>query len=143
MSRPAVLYYSLPGNKKANKTRSLLLRLGVRLISVAPEDTQKTIGELIGRQEIKEADLGAPLEESVHEKSGASFPEELPSLIEDEVMVFFNFSEGAFDRVLRELKKSHVPDPLKAVVTGTNVSWPFIRLYAELRREREYIRKNK
>ena len=142
MSRPTVLYYSPAGNKKANKTKALILRLGVKLINVSEDDVDKTVEELIGSEEIKELDFGAdPDEESVH-ASGEGPDVQLPEKISEEMIVFFNFSEDAFDRVLRELKKSHASVQLKAMVTKTNSTWPFIKLYAEISAERNYIKNN-
>ena len=142
MSRPTVLYYSPAGNKKTNKTKALIVRLGVKLINVSEDDVNKTVEELIGSEEIKELDFGAdPDEGSVH-ASGRGPDAQLPEKIAEEMMVFFNFPEDAFDRVLRELKKSHASVRLKAMVTKTNSTWPFIKLYAEISAERDYIKSN-
>ena len=142
MSKSVILYYAPEGCKKANKTKAVIVRLGVRLISVADTDISKTLAVLIGDEDIKYSGSGDDIKEStVHE----SFPEEeaqIPDKLTEEIMVFYNFTEPAFDRVLRELKKSHAAVSLKAVVTAVNISWPFAKLYAEISREREYIKKN-
>lgn len=142
MSRPTILYYSPAGNRKANKTKALIVRLGVKLINVSEDDVNKTVEELIGSEEIREPDFGAdPDEETVH-ASGDQPDAELPEKISEEMIVFFNFSGEAFDRVLRELKKSHASVQLKAMVTKTNSTWSFIKLYAEISAERDYIKNN-
>ena len=141
MPRPVVLYYSPAGNKRSNKVRSLAIRLGARLVSISDEDVEKNIADLIGEDDIGDISFGEDVPESVHEGREA-FEDELPEKITEEMMVFYNFSEGAFDRFLRELKKSHLDIGLKAFVTKTNAKWPFIRLYAEIKKEREYIKNN-
>lgn len=144
MAGAAILYYSPPGNKRANKTRALIVRLGVRLICVPDEDVHKTVEELIGKEEIRELDFGADERlEALHSGEGETLKEvKIPQKITEEIMVFFNFTEALFERVLRELKKSHSSVALKAMVTNTNSAWQFIRLYAEIAAERDYIREN-
>lgn len=141
MSRPVVLYYSPAGNKRSNKVRTLAIRLGARLVSVADDDAENNIADLIGEDDISDITFGGDVQGSVHE-SGKAFEDELPEKITEEMMVFYNFSEEEFDRFLRELKKSHLDIGLKAFVTRTNAKWPFIRLYAEIKKEREYIKNN-
>ena len=142
MSKPVILYYAPSGTKKANKTKALIVRLGARLISVADTDIQKTVGELIGQEDIKDISFASDAKNSFHEAGIEGEQAKIPDELTEEIMVFYNFSEAAFDRLLRELKKSRVTVELKAVVTQTNVSWPFAKLYAEISREREYIKKN-
>lgn len=143
MPKPLVLYYSPAGNKKANKTRALIARLGIRIINVKEEDIKKTLGEISGLTKPEEADLGGDEDiRGFHDLSYGSGAEgeALPETIPEEVMVLCGFSEEGLDRLLRELKKTHASVRLKAMLTQTNFSWPFAKLYAEISKERNYIK---
>lgn len=145
MAKATVLYYAPAGSRKANKTKALMIRLGVRVISVSDDDINRTVAELIGSDAAAGPVFGEDAaDESLHDSAEDNTSEEvLPEKISEEMMVFHGFSEKEFDRALRELKKSHASVNLKAMVTSVNASWPFIKLYGEISRERDYIQRQK
>ena len=51
------------------------------------------------------------------------------------------FTDKRLEILLREMKKSGVVVPYKAVVTQTNLGWIFHQLYDELAREHEAMSK--
>ena len=111
-----VLYYGTndPGMKKHEMMmKSVLVRMGVKIRNVKPEQVMETIGCLAGMpgfQERKNVD------------------EPLP--------VMKDFTGSRIDTLLYQLRKVGVPKiDLKAIVTEHNCGWSFYKLYEELKEE--------
>ena len=119
----SVLYYNpgTPESKKhVAKLKSVLVRMGVRIRNIRPEQTGQTVGFLAGLEGFEEEEAG-----------------ELP-MIPEEVLVMKHFSNSRLDELLLNLRKAGVPRiAAKAVLTEQNAGWPFYKLYQELRKEHE------
>lgn len=120
-----VMYYNTQNPAKARLVKETVARLGIRIRDILPEQVNETVGALAG---IKEA-------ETYSETGWNDF--QFRPVIQDEVLIFYNFSEERLDELLRELRKIHASVALKAVVTPTNCSWRFWQLYAEIKKEHE------
>lgn len=120
----SVLYYN-PGTpesmKHVAKMKSVLVRMGVRIRNIRPEQTGQTVGFLAGIEGFGERET----EEEFFE-------------IPEEMLVMKHFSSRRLDELLQNFRKAGVPRiAIKAVVTEQNAGWPFYKLYQELRREHE------
>lgn len=119
-----VLYYN-PGvpetMKHVAKLKSVLVRMGIRIRNIGPDQVNQTVGYLAGVPGYEEnADAG-----------------ELPA-IGEEMLVLKQFSSRRIDELLLNLRKAGVPRiSLKAVLTEHNCGWTFYALYEELREEHE------
>ena len=121
----SVLYYN-PGTPESTKhaplLKSVLVRMGVRIRNIGPEQVGETVGFLAGLPGFE---------------AGTDAGEEIP-VIPEEMLVMKQFSGRRLDELLLNLRKAGVPRiALKAVVTEQNAQWPFYRLYQELRKEHE------
>lgn len=122
-SRETVLYFDPQGDEQTTLLKSILVRMGARIKNVAPEDTNQTIGHLLGRKGF-DASEGAEV----------SAPEE-------RMLVLDGFSDKRLEILLREMKQRGVSVPYKAIVTETNLGWPLCQLYKELVAEHEALNK--
>ncbi|MCQ5131391.1 DUF3783 domain-containing protein [Butyricicoccus faecihominis] len=117
--RETVLYYE-PGDKaRAEALKGVLVRLGVRIKNVGAGETGQTVGFLLGRKGFE----------------GRAEPEN-PALAEP-LLVLDGFDDKRLEILLREMKKTGVSVPYKAVVTETNCAWLLHQLYEELAEEHE------
>lgn len=121
--KETVLYYN-PGTEESMahvaKLKSVLVRMGVRIRNIGPEQAGETVGFLAGLEgfEKREEDSG-----------------ELPEMTE-EMLVLKQFSGKRLDELLLNLRRAGVPRiALKAVLTEHNAKWPFYQLYEELKAE--------
>ncbi len=119
-----VLYYSAGDRAREHKIKAVLVRLGIRIRNISPEQIHESVGTLAGTGKTEEL-------QEAEDKSGG---------ISEDVLVLCKFSEMSLDRLLRELRKSHAAVDLKAVLTEENSSWSFLKLYEELLKERELLR---
>lgn len=120
-----VLYYN-PGKPETTKhvpmMKSVLVRMGIRIRNIGPEQVLESVGYLAGMDG--------------YEAAGDA-PEILPE-IPVEVMVLRQFSNPRLDELLVSLRKAGVPRiELKAVLTEHNSGWTFYHLYEELKEEHE------
>ena len=112
---------------KAAKLKGVLIRMGVRIKNITPEQTGQTIGYLAGFDGFDE----------MEPQEGSVAPE-----IDEEMLVMKNFTNRRIDELLVGLRRAGVPKiELKAVVTETNCGWSFYALYEELKKEREAMTK--
>lgn len=120
-----VLYYNpgKPGTDgNVSNMKAVLVRMGIRIRNVSPEQVNQTVGYL----------LSVDGYEAAPEKAG-----ELP-IIQEEMLVLKQFTSRRIDELLVNLKKAGVPKiALKAVMTENNCGWTFYQLYEELRQEHE------
>lgn len=121
-----VLYYQpekdrQSGNDtKAAKLKAVLVRMGIRIKNISPEQVNQTVGYLAGLDGFEEK-----------EQEGC------PG-VEEEILVMKNFSNRRIDELLLNLRGAGVPKiDLKAVITDTNCKWNFYDLYLELKKEHD------
>jgi hypothetical protein len=115
--RETVLYYSPEKKAYETKLKGLLVRMGIRIRVVQPEQTGVLVGDLL---------------------AGSSEPSAmvLSPVIPEEMLVMHNFSSRRMDEFLAAMRKAGIPRiPLKAVVTDTNRGWTFAKLYEEISEE--------
>lgn len=121
-----VLYYQpekdrQSGNDtKAAKLKAVLVRMGIRIKNISPEQVNQTVGYLAGFDGFEEEEQ-----------------ENCPD-VDEEIMVMKNFSNRRIDELLLNLRRAGVPKiDLKAVITDTNCKWKFYDLYLELKKEHD------
>ncbi|GLB32090.1 hypothetical protein LAD12857_40130 [Lacrimispora amygdalina] len=126
VKKEMVLYFCPEkDSQKGNDTRTarlkaVLVRMGIRIKNISPDQTDQTIGYLAGLDGFGEQTAG-----------------ECP-VVEEEVLIMKNFSSRRIDELLMNLKRSGVSKiALKAVITDTNSKWSFYELYQELKKEHE------
>ena len=134
-----VLYYN-PGRPETMKhvamMKSVLVRMGVRIKNIGPEQVLEKVGYLAGMEGYEAAGGSAGADGADGERTGAG-PGELP-VIPEEVMVLKQFSGQRLDMLLSGLRGAGVPRiALKAVLTEHNSDWTFYHLYQELKEEHE------
>ena len=134
-----VLYYN-PGRPETMKhvamMKSVLVRMGVRIRNIGPEQVLEKVGYLAGMEGYEAAGGSAGADGADGERTGAG-PGELP-VIPEEVMVLKQFSSQRLDMLLAGLRRAGVPMiALKAVLTEHNSDWTFYHLYQELKEEHE------
>ena len=116
-----VLLYQIKGTKTAALLKPVLLKLGIRVRIVEPEQYLQSIGFLAGNKAFAE---------SPEAYDGAGFDEPM--------MVMAGFSERKLDLFLTEMRRKKVPPiALKAIVTTQNQAWNSLQLYRELKEEHE------
>ena len=102
-----VLLYQIKGTKTAALLKPVLLKLGIRVRIVEPEQYLQSIGFLAGNKAFAE---------SPEAYDGAGFDEPM--------MVMAGFSERKLDLFLTEMRRKKVPPiALKAIVTTQNQAW--------------------
>ncbi len=151
MNREMVLYYTPENTPNAAKLKGVLVRMGVRIKNISPEQTGQTIGYLAGLAGFKETD-SPEAENEVPENAGTdaavcfgqaagaqSAARNLPARhIPCEILVMHNFTSRRIDELLLNLRRAGVPRiALKAVVTEHNSRWTFYHLYEEIKKEHE------
>lgn len=118
-----VLYYAPTPTPNTAKLKGVLVRMGIRIKNIGPEQVTQQIGALVGMEGYQEAVMPACIA--------------LP-VIEEEMLVMHRFTGRRLDELLAALRKADVPRiNLKAVVTESNCDWSFYELYQELKREHE------
>ena len=107
-----VLLYQIKGTKTAALLKPVLLKLGIRVRIVEPEQYLQSIGFLAGNKGFDEP-----------------------------MMVMAGFSERKLDLFLTEMRRKKVPPiALKAIVTTQNQAWNSLQLYRELKEEHEKMK---
>ena len=124
-----VLYYTPEPSEKAVKLKGVLVRMGIRIKNISPEQAGETIGSLLGI---------AGYEKNSEEDRGAGNEEKALPVMDQEMLVMHRFSERRLDELLMNLRKAGVPKiALKAIVTESNAGWSFGHLYEELLEEHQ------
>lgn len=117
-----VLYYTPEQNGNVAKVKGVLVRMGIRIRNVSPQQISETVGALAGMP-------GFVLSEKEAEES---------LFIPEQMLVMHRFTSRRMDELLANLRKAGVPKiDLKAVVTPSNCTWSFYHLYEEIREEHE------
>lgn len=150
--KETVLYYTPQPTKQSRTLKGILVRMGIRIRNISPQQVNQTVGMLAGVSGFEEktdatadtleanktnADAlsGAdPAADTVKASSSQSIPEE--------VLVLHQFSEQRLDALLHALRKANVRIALKAIVTEQNCGLTFYQLYEEIRQEHEKMHQN-
>ena len=123
-----VLYYST-GDARMKKQemmmKSVLVRMGVKIRNVAPDQVLASVGYLAGVPGFEKREVSETLETE----------EKLPEITEP-MLVMRDFTGRRIDTLLLNLRKAKVPKiNLKAIVTEQNAGWSFYHLYEEIGEE--------
>ena len=156
-----VLYYTPEKSTDDQKLKGVLVRLGIRIRNITPDQIYQKVGYLAGLPGFEEEpDTGskeAELKETGRKEAGqkeagqkeagqkaAEQQEEgfsggnVPAQISEKVLVLHGFGERKLNEMLNQFRKAKVPPiALKAVLTEHNCGWSFYELYQELRQEHE------
>ncbi len=123
-----VLYYSTgdPRMKKQEMMmKSVLVRMGVKIRNVAPDQVMESVGYLAGVPGFEKREV---LQQPEAE-------EKIPQITE-QMLVMKDFTSRRIDTLLFNLRKAKVPKiNLKAIVTEQNAGWSFYHLYEEIGEE--------
>ena len=118
-----VLYYTPNQSPYAAKLKGVLVRMGIRIKNITPEQTGELVGTLAGM-----SGFAADLTDTADQNPIPQIPEE--------ILVMKNFTGRRIDELLLNLRKAGVPKiALKAVVTEQNSHWTFYQLYEEIKKE--------
>ena len=122
-----VLYYST-GDARMKKQemmmKSVLVRMGVKIRNVAPDQVLESVGYLAGVPGFEKREVSETLETE----------EKLPEITEP--MLVMRDLQAAGSHPLLNLRKAKVPKiNLKAIVTEQNAGWSFYHLYEEIGEE--------
>lgn len=126
--KETVLYYTPQPTKQSRTLKGILVRMGIRIRNIPPQQVNQTVGMLAGVPEFEEK------ADAVKASPSQSIPEE--------VLVLHQFSEQRLDALLLALRKANVRIALKAIVTNQNCGWTFYQLYEEIRQEHEKMHQN-
>lgn len=123
-----VLYYSTgdPRMKKQEMMmKSVLVRMGVKIRNVVPDQVMESVGYLAGVPGFEKREV---LQQPEAE-------EKIPQITE-QMLVMKDFTSRRIDTLLLNLRKAKVPKiNLKAIVTEQNAGWSFYHLYEEIGEE--------
>ena len=123
-----VLYYSTgdPRMKKQEMMmKSVLVRMGVKIRNVAPDQVMESVGYLAGVPGFEKREV---LQQPEAE-------EKIPQITE-QMLVMKDFNSRRINTLLLNLRKAKVPKiNLKAIVTEQNAGWSFYHLYEEIGEE--------
>ena len=123
-----VLYYSTGDprmKKKEIMMKSVLVRMGVKIRNVTPDQVLESVGYLTGVPGFEKREAADQAEEK----------ETLPQITE-QMLVMKDFTGRRIDTLLLNLRKAKVPKiNLKAIVTEQNAAWSFYHLYEEIKEE--------
>ena len=112
-----VLYYNPNQSPYAAKLKGVLVRMGIRIKNITPEQT------------------GAGMPGFAADLTDTADQNPIPQ-IPEEILVMKNFTGRRIDELLLNLRKAGVPKiALKAVITEQNSRWTFYQLYEEIKKE--------
>lgn len=130
--RELVLYYTPSKSPQTAKLKGVLVRMGIRIRNVTPDQLDQKIGHLAG---VPGYETSAEPNVPGHEASAEPNVPGRPDIPDQEVLVLHLFTGSRLDELLRNLKAAGVRIALKAVVTESNCDWTFCELYEELLKE--------
>ena len=156
MCKVLVFYYTPKQPTDDQKLKGVLVRLGIRIRNITPDQIYQKVGYLAGLPgfeeepdtESKEAELKETgRKEAGQKEAGQKAAEQqeegfsggnVPAQIPEKVLVLHGFGERKLNEMLNQFRKAKVPPiALKAVLTEHNCGWSFYELYQELRQEHE------
>lgn len=146
-----VLYYTPEKSADDQKLKGVLVRLGIRIRNITPDQIYQKVGYLAGlpgfEEEPDTESKEAELKETGRKEAGQKAAEQqeegfsggnVPAQIPEKVLVLHGFGERKLNEMLNQFRKAKVPPiALKAVLTEHNCGWSFYELYQELRQEHE------
>ena len=116
--KETVLLYNIEKSEAGKAMISILKKMNIDVIIVKTKDLLNPIGYILGLDDYERC------------------KDPIKVVPQDEMMVLANFDEKQIDILLEIFKKANIPFiPLKAMVTETNVSWPFIQLLNNVKEE--------
>ncbi len=118
--KETVLLYHLEPEKE-KKARQVLENCGAKVITASPEDSEQTLGALLGMD-------GFP-----------RFEGEPDQKAESEAILFSGFDNTRLKVVLSRLKSAQASTPYKAVLTVNNQGWTIAHLIGELAKEHNLL----
>ena len=121
--KETVLYFSPKKTLQTAALKGLLIRMGIRIKNIAPEQANEQVGALAGIAGFEKANA----EPATDPKTAAK--------LQEEMLVLCNFSEARLDALLQGMRRSGIRIALKAMLTESNASWTFLQLYEELLKE--------
>lgn len=139
-----VLYYNPNQSPYAAKLKGVLVRMGIRIKNITPEQTGELVGMLAGMpgfaegEELWKQAIAQKESKELAENEGDQNTADQSSIpqIPEEILVMKNFTGRRIDELLLNLRKAGVPKiALKAVVTEQNSHWTFYQLYEEIKKE--------
>ena len=126
-----VLYYTPEKSAEDQKLKGVLVRLGIRIRNITPEQAGQKVGYLAGLPGFEE------LPEQEEGYTGENREEEA-SVIPEKMLVLCGFGQRKLEEMLNQFRKAKIPPiPMKAVLTEHNSGWSLVELYQELRQEHE------
>ena len=151
-----VLCYTPEKSTDDQKLKGVLVRLGIRIRNITPDQIYQKVGYLAGipgfeeepdteskEAELKETGRKEGGQKEAGQKAAAQQEEgfsggNVPAQIPEKVLVLHGFGERKLNEMLNQFRKTKVPPiALKAVLTEHNCGWSFYELYQELRQEHE------
>jgi len=121
-----VLYYTPEKSEADRLVKSVMIRRGIRIRNIGPEQTMEKTGVLAGLSESQETT------EILREETASG---ELP-VIPEKMLVFCGFGRQKLEELLFQLRRAGAPAiPMKAVLTEQNSKWSLYELYQELLEE--------
>ena len=133
-----VLYYDPNQSPYAAKLKGVLVRMGVRIKNIAPEQVGEVVGVLAGFSGFEKEAGSLKKEEGMQKAECAQGKvlEKPQCEMSEEMLVMKNFTGRRIDELLINLRKAGVPKiNLKAVITEQNSHWTFSHLYEEIQKE--------
>lgn len=150
--KETVLYYTPQPTKQSRTLKGILVRMGIRIRNISPQQVNQTIGMLAGVPGFEEKTAAENIVLSEHKADtvSPSGTASIPDITEtsaalsipEEILVLHQFSEQRLDALLHALRKANVRIALKAIVTEQNCGWTFYQLYEEIRQEHEKMHQN-
>ncbi len=146
-----VLYYNPGSGPHVAKLKGVLVRMGVRIKNINPDQVNQKVGYLAGLPgftEIEAESMDTEVERrpadteieaepvDTEVERGPADTEVTAVSMDEEMLVMKNFTSRRMDELLMNLRKAGVPRiALKAVITEQNSHWTFRQLYRELKEE--------
>ena len=121
--KETVLYFSPKKTPQTAALKGLLIRMGIRIRNIAPEQINEQVGTLAGIAGFEKANAKPATDPNTAAK------------LQEEMLVLCNFSEARLDALLQGMRRSGIRIALKAMLTESNASWTFLQLYEELLEE--------
>ena len=121
-----VLYYTPEKSEADRLVKSVMIRMGIRIRNIGPEQTMEKTGVLAGLSESQET-----TEILWEETASGGLP-----VIPEKMLVFCGFGRQKMEELLFQLRRAGAPAiPMKAVLTEQNSKWSLYELYQELLEE--------
>ena len=115
-----VLYYTPEKSDADRLLKGVLVRMGIRIRNLTPEQTGERVGALAGLSDFEQ-------------REAAEHP-----VIPEKMLILHGFGNQRLQELLAGLRKAKVPPiALKAMVTEHNADWTLYELYQELLAEYE------